>query len=358
MEAPNPRLLAGSPIEVVAARSLFHTPTVQQRGVGSLARLDNGRIVLAFRLGGGPVRANDGVVMVTHSDDDGETWTEPAPCYARPGWDCLPMGGLARLSDDLIRLIVGRISIDLTLGGPEPAGDWHVYALESRDGGETWSAPGPEIRLFPCWTELYGASNPHRLGDGRLLWACIGTLDRDAGWRAGVTFTGPNGDDFTPPTIIASAPDRDFGDLDIVRLRDGRFLAVAREFRTLDSISAHSADDGATWSAIRPTGFKGANIKLHRLASGEILCAYRDEDPARPGVSCSVSEDGGESWRFIGQLYDGRADRVDSPGSPCGYPDFVTLGDGTLLCVLHAYPDAAGQVALHALRVRDRSRGD
>jgi hypothetical protein len=140
-------------------------------------------------------------------------------------------------------------------------------------------------------------------------------------------------------------------DLDLVRLSDDRFLAVVREFWMLDSMHAHSADDGATWSPIRPTGFKGANIKPHHLLSRDILCAYRDEDPGRPGVS----EDGGARWRFIGQLYDGR---VDSPGSPCSYPDVVALGDGMLLFVLHTYPDAGGQVDLHALRVRDRSRGD
>jgi hypothetical protein len=265
------------------------------------------------------------------------------------------MGGLARLSDDLIRLIVGRIKLDFALGGLEPISDWYVCALESRDGGRTWSDPGPEIRLFPCWTELYGTSNPHPLPDGRYLWACMGTLGRDTGWRAGVTFTGPRGDDFAPPTIIAAAPDRDFADLDVVRLADGRFFAVIREFVTKESVSSHSRDGGRTWSPIRPTGFKGANIKLHRLRSGALLCVYRDEDPARPGVSCSVSDDSGETWRFVGQLYVAGADTTDTPGSPCGYPDIVSVGDDRLLCVLHTYPDADGHVDLHLLRLVDRS---
>lgn len=355
MGTPNHRLLADCPIAVVAARTLFRTSSVQQHNVGSLARLDSGRVLLVFRRGTGPVRRNDGVVMLTHSDDGGETWVEPFPLYVHAGWDCLPMGGLARLSDDLIRLIVGRVKLDYALGGPEPMSDWYVCARESRDGGATWSKPGPEIRLFPCWTELYGASNPHPLADGRYLWACMGTLGRDAGWQAGVTFTGPDGDDFSPPTIFAAAPDRDFADTDVVRLADGRFLAVIREFVTRDSVFSHSDDDGRTWRPIQPTGFKGANIKLHRLRSGAILCAYRDEDPARPGVGCSVSDDGGETWRSIGQLYAAGSDRTDSPGSPCGYPDVVALGDGRLLCVLHTYPDAGGHVDLHLLTLLDRS---
>jgi hypothetical protein len=183
----------------------------------------------------------------------------------------------------------------------------------------------------------------------------MGTLGRDAGWQAGVTFSDARGDHFAPPVIIAAAPDRDFADLDVVRLTDGRFLAVIREFDTQESVAAHSSDDGQTWTPIRLTGFKGANIKLHRLCSGSVLCVYRDEDPARPGVSCSVSDDGGQTWRFAGQLYRAGTDATNVPGSPCGYPDIIPLGDDRLLCTLHTYPDADGHVDLHQLRLVDRS---
>lgn len=352
---PEPRLLADCPIEVVSARVLFRTSAVRHRNFGSFARLDDGRVLLAFREGTGPLRRNDGAIMLSHSDDGGASWSEPLPLYAHPGWDCLLMGGLARLPGDHLRLILGRVKLDFGLGGPEPLSDWYVFAIDSRDGGRTWSEPGPEIRLFPCWTELYGTSNPHPLADGRFLWAGMGTLGRDTGWQAGVSFTGPEGDDFSPPVIIAAGPDRDYGDLDVVRVADGRFLAVIREFVTRESVSAHSADEGKTWSPISPTGFKGANIKLHRLRSGTIFCLYRDEDPARPGVSCSLSDDGGETWRFAGQLYAAGSDTTDVPGCPCGYPDVVSLGGDRLLCVLHSYPDAEGHVDLHLLHLRDRS---
>ena len=141
----------------------------------------------------------------------------------------------------------------------------------------------------------------------------------------------------------------------MVRLADGRFLAVIREFVTRQSVYAHSADEGRTWSGTRPTGFKGANIKLLRLRSGGILCAYRDEDPAQRGVSCSVSDDGGATWRFAGQLYEAGDDATNQPGSPCGYPDMVYVGEDKIVCVLHTYPDTAGRVDLHLLQLRDRT---
>jgi hypothetical protein len=188
-----------------------------------------------------------------------------------------------------------------------------------------------------------------------LLWAVLGTTGRDRGWQAGVAFSDGRGEALTPPVIIAAAPDREFADIDVVRLTDGRFLAVIREFVTRESVCAHSTDEGRTWSALRPTGFKGANIKLLRLRSGTILCAYRDEAPGRPGVSCSISEDGGLSWRFAGRLYTPAPGATHQPGSPCGYPDLVYIGADEIAGVLHTYPDAAGRVALHFLRLRDRS---
>lgn len=350
------RLLDDSPIAVTESRLLFRDDgdSVRQRNCASLIRLGSGRILLAFRLGTGPSRRNDGAIMLSFTDDDGASWSEPHPLYGYPGWDGVLMGGFASLPNGDVRLLLGRLRIDLDLGGPEPADGWYVAATTSRDGGETWSELGPEIRLFPCWTELYGASNPHPVAGDRLLWACQGTLERDAGWQAGVVFTGPGGDDFGAPVVIAAAPDRDYADLDVIRLEDGRFLAVIREMAAKDSVFALSADEGRTWTAPRPTGFKGANIKLVRLRSGAVLCLYRDENPSCPGVGCSVSDDG-EHWRSIGQLYAAGSDRADEPGAPCGYPDVVALADGSLLGVLHTYPDADGRVDLFQFRLIDRT---
>ena len=143
--------------------------------------------------------------MVSHSDDDGETWSDPTAVYAYPGWFSLAMGGLARISDDNMKLMLGRIHIDLSLGGTEPMNGWWVASSTTRDGGDKWSEPSPEIRLFPEWTELYGASNPHPLADGRLLWAVMGTMGRDIGWHGGVSVSDAAGERFEPPTIIAQA---------------------------------------------------------------------------------------------------------------------------------------------------------
>jgi hypothetical protein len=363
---PTAALPAGGPLTLRAQRTLFRSPAVRQRLAASLIRMDSGRLLLAFRLGTGPQRGNDGAIMLTGSDDGGDSWEEPRPLYAYPGWDCFPMGGLVRFADDRIWLVVGRVRFDDTLGGDEPMDGWFTAAMASGDGGRSWTELGSEIRLFPGWTELYGASNPHRLGDGRYLFAAIGTLGRDEGWHAGVTFVdppgrgplgryGPPGSAFSPLVPMARAAGRNFADADVVRLRDGRLLAVVREMVTRQAFCTHSADDGRSWSPVRPTGFLGANIKLLRLRSGAVLCAYRDEDPARRGVSCSLADDGGERWEPVGQLYRAPADAVHRPGYLCGYPDLVYTGADEIAGVLHTYPDAEGRIDLHWLRLRDNT---
>ena len=150
--------------------------------------------------------------------------------------------------------------------------------IESGDGGESWSEPGPEIRWFPYWTELYGPSNPHPLDDGRLLWLGTGTNGRDEGWQVGVSITDAEGSAYGPVSIVAAADDRNYADPDMARLPDGRFVAVIREMVTRRSVASISSDEGATWSSPAPTGFGGSNHNLTRLNSGALMCAYRDED--------------------------------------------------------------------------------
>lgn len=352
----DPGIPGDAPIAVGDARRLLATDEPHIHHMASLARLSSGRLVLSFSRIQGTRRLNNGVLMATRSDDDGATWTIPEALYANDGWDCLNMGGLMPFSDTRLVLALGRLQIDPTLPGDEPCTGWHMATRTSTDGGETWSPVGPEVRLFPGWTELYGASNPHRLADGRHMLAVIGTTGRDIGWRAGVTFTDDLGASLSPPVIVAEHPRLGFGDMDIVRLADGRFLAVARVFGGHPSVLAHSSNEGRTWSEPRPTDFAGANIKLHRLRSGAVLCAYRDERDNRSGVACSVSEDSGESWRRVGWLAaPGTGPAPQADGVRCGYPDIAPIDGRHLACVLHPAADATGCVDLRWLRLEDRT---
>ena len=355
MIEPNPSLHDDAPIRVTSARVLFPDDEPVHRKCASLIRLDSGRLLMTFSLDEGDDRLESGVLL-TESEDEGATWSEPRVVYAVPDWTCINMGGLVRFSDDMIRLIIGRVKIDRALGGDEPFYDWYTGFMDSRDGGRTWTEPGDELKLFPLWTEVYGQSNPHPLPDGRFLLAAIGTMGRDEQWHSGVSICDPNdGYSFTKPVIIAHDPERNYSDTDVVRLDDGRLLAVVREHIIRRSVFSHSDDDGQTWTPLRYTGFMGANIKLQRLNSGAVICVYRDEEPSRRGISVSVTEDGGETWRFVGQLYRAHADPRHAPSFLCGYPDMAYVDDSRMVGVLHTYPDEADRMYLHQLELVDVS---
>ena len=350
MPRPNPHFDADSPIQVVSSQALFADHPAKTHKAASLIRIERtGRLFLGWRISMLTEQKNEGSVALSRSDDDGETWSTPEIVFERKGWHCMLMGGLNRITDDRIRMIVGGVKLDFSLGGPEPFTETFQWPIDSHDGGVTWGAPGEPIDLFPLWTEMYGASNPHSLSDGRLMWAAIGTVGRDDQWHAGVTFTDANGAGYTQPVVFAYDPARNYADTDVVRLPDGRYLAVIRELTYKDSFYCLSSDEGKTWTPMRPTGFKGANIKLFALRSGGVLCAYRNEDdPANRGVACSITHDGGETWREIGWLYRADPTAKHSPSYLCGYPDMVYVGDREILATLHTYPDEAGRIDLHA----------
>lgn len=353
MQTPNPSFLTNGPLQVLEAKTLFPSNKVVVNKAATLNRLSTGRLMLAFGHSEGAVNGNFGSVVFSKSDDNGKTWSAPKVVHENPSWHCMIQGGMMRFRDDFVRLFVGGIQIDFGLGGHQPFDKMYVVPVDTRDGGETWSKPGPEVSLFPVWTEMYGSSNPHKLSDGRYMLACMGTLGRDTDWHSGVTFTDSNGNGYTKPTIIAQAPGRDYSDIDCVRLNDGRFLAVVREHQVKDSVYSHSSDEGKTWTPIKPTGFKGANPRLLKLRNGSIACAYRNEDRATRAINISVSEDGGHKWKLAGTLNVGDDSIPIKPSYISGYPSMVYINDRDIACVFHTYPEKSGRVELHMVTLRD-----
>jgi len=63
------------------------------------------------------------------------------------------------------------------------------------------------------------------------MWAVQGTQRRDEDWRAGVSFTGAEGDDFSPPVIYASDPAFRPLAVDLVSIDPSSGSATARRDR-------------------------------------------------------------------------------------------------------------------------------
>ena len=143
-----------------------------------------------------------------------------------------------------------------------------------------------------------------------------------------VAFSSDGGRTFPELSTVASnrSEGRLFNETDILRLHDGRFLAIIREQTPPEwSFQSYSDDDGSTWTTAEQVNFKGHCPCLFQLRSGAILCAYRDREHGRSGLSVSISEDDGANWRWVGQLYSGA-------NWDCAYPVIVRLPDDRIFC--------------------------
>ena len=132
-------------------------------------------------------------------------------------------------------------------------------------------------------------------------------------------------------SVMATDPTQQsrFNETDLLRLADGRFLAIVRVGTPPHwSYRCYSEDQGKTWTPYQRVSFKGQCPCLVQLRSGDVLCAYRDMEPNRPGISVSVTDDAGKTWRWVGQVYSGA-------NWDCGYPVMIPLPDGRIFCVYY-----------------------
>ncbi|MEA2598769.1 MAG: sialidase [Thermomicrobiales bacterium] len=323
-------LLPDAPIAITDRVLVTGGPPMRRRYGTSLRRLANGDLLACFHESAGPENQNDGAAVIVRSRDGGRSWDHPISIYAEPGWNCGPISGIKVLPDGTVLAVVGKLQRTLsasTTYGLEMSRT-HTYITRSEDHGHSWGELESIDGFWPFFTEMYGTSDPLVLGDGRLLFCIQGTREVNGhGWESAVTTSSDGGRTFTTPVIIASSPTIDFNDAALARLDDGRILAMIRtEQPPYHAYQSYSADEGASWSEAKPAGFLGGTPCLYRLRNGALVCFYRDREPGRPGVSCTVTTDDGATWRWIGQIY-------RSPDWFCGYPAVAQLSDDTFLCV-------------------------
>ena len=307
-----------------------HEP--RSRAFAGVQMLSDGNLLVGYREGSvhpwPSVGVDDGAIVMRRSSDGGRTWSEPRTVFALPGWDCSGGNRIAQLPDQSLLMFVFQARWCQTSAGP-PEREAHVFPMRSIDGGRTWSRYGPELQLFSGWNETYAHGNILILSNGRWLLPVHGADHLGGTTYSAVAFSTDDGLTWDKHANVAMAEDINFYETDIIRLDGGRLLAV---IRTLDepfaAYQSQSADEGYTWTAPRPTGFYGETPRLFRLRADTLLCAYRDRDPARLGISYSVSKDDGETWQFGGQLYQAR-------DWNCGYPDLVRLPGGEIFCVFY-----------------------
>lgn len=88
----------------------------------------------------------------------------------------------------------------------------------------------------------------------------------------------------------------------VIRSRPGRphLRGFFRDRRAEHIYTAHSEDDGKTWTDCKATNLPNNNAGIHawQMRSGRIALAYNPQTRGRDPLSISLSEDGGQTWKY------------------------------------------------------------
>ena len=338
--------LVGSPKVIMSNYNSKHN----YFGWPSVIRLDNGKIVV----GASGYRLEHicpfGKGVIAFSDNNGETFTSPAPIIDT----CLDDRdvGLCKFGDggvivtsfnntrkmqrshneDNNPLMKAYINayLDLISDEDENAVIGSTFRV-SLDGGVTFG----EIYRCPV-TSPHG---PVQISDGRILWMgyVFNTEDRaddfcehlelyeinvengECNYIARVPDIYENGNRITPSEPY------------MIELDDGTLLCHIRSEENFSTYQTVSTDKGITWSVPRKllSDFGGAPCHIIKHTSG-LLCSlygYRQE-PFE--IRAMFSSDNGENWDTDHTVY------VNGISDDIGYPCTVELDDSTLLTVFYA----------------------
>ncbi|OHB52260.1 MAG: hypothetical protein A2Y12_05965 [Planctomycetes bacterium GWF2_42_9] len=142
--------------------------------------------------------------------------------------------------------------------------------------------------------------------------------------------------------------------------KDGTIVAVARVDGAPDNDKKFwqikSNDNGKTWTTPRQIEIIGGSPAMYCTPKGQLWLAYRDGGVG-PGLGLAVSDDNGETWRFLYHLKDPKGEHKKlyghirytdedrkKPWRPAegtvGYPCFAKLSDTEVYVVYHAHNKA------------------
>ena len=335
-----------------------------------LCVLPNGRWLCTCRAAPNKERIPGQTVLVSWSDDQGRSWSEPQSPFGprsvdgKPGVHrtCQPaaLGGT-----DVLAAVswVDQSDPSLPFFNEETEGllDMRIFLVRSGDGGETWAEP--EIVDTTPFNMPTPTTGPVLLlPDGE--WACQFELNKHYlethPWRHSsvLMFSKDQGKTWCDHVRVSDDPElRVFWwDQRPEVLSDGRILDV---FWTFDRVSAkylniharESLDNGRTWSDMWDTGVPGQPAPPVSLPNGRIAMVYVDRT-AEPKIKVRVSSDRGRSWpdETEGVIHDSELDsQTWNKGSmqdawaemgkfSLGLPVTAGLEDGGLLVAYYSGP--------------------
>lgn len=320
-------------------------------GWPSVANLQNGKIAVVASGYRYQHVCPFGKAVIAYSEDEGETYTAPAPCICTPLDDrdagILPFGDKGVLVTSFNNTVAFQRAqnpdnafftayLDTVTEQQEQQYLGSLFRF-SRDCGVTFG----ELHKSPV-TSPHG---PMELSDGTILWVgrtftCNDTFMGDADEIRAYTIC-PEDGTMTQvgrvPAIAADGRKMMSCEPHTVELTSGMLLCHIRVHGTqsgqevASTYQTESHDKGRTWTPphrILPQvdGYP-AHLLLH--SSGVLLSTYGYRSVPY-GIRVMFSTDEGKSWETGHELY------RNTYSADLGYPCSVELSDGSLLTVFYA----------------------
>lgn len=322
-------------------------------GWPTVARLQNGKIAAVasgFRL---EHVCPFGKMVISYSEDEGETYTLPAPVIDCPLDD--RDGGILAFGEKnvIVTSFNNRREAQrkwLDTKQPSPLVPYSAAYLDTITDEEEETFIGSTYRISTDFGVTFGdiqkspVTSPHgpiELNNGELLWignhfegvyenklrAYIIHMDGTSEFMGEI------------PQIIEDGEILNSDEPHAIQLEDGTILCHIRvgggtqpHFSTYQS---ESTDGGRTWSEphrlLELLG--GAPAHLMRHSSGMLISVYGYRlEPF--GIKAMFSTDNGKTWDIGHDIY------IDNVSGDLGYPSTVELKDGSLLTIFYAHPSA------------------
>lgn len=303
----------------------------------SIARLQDGRIAAVssgFRLAH---LCPFGKAVIAYSDDQGKTFTSPAPVIDTPLDD--RDAGITAFGETGVVVTSFNNTVEEQRAWNDDA---YIRAyLDTITPQEEHRYHGAEFRFSHDCGKTFGrlyrspVTSPHgitALRDGSLLW--VGT---EFGGSDICAYTVCPDGTMTKRGEIPHDGAAEYCEPHAIELQDGTLLCHIRAERDdlFTLYQSQSFDGGRTWTAMRRLlpDLGGAPAHLLEHSSGILLSAYGYRC-APYGVRVMFSADNAATWDTDHILYSEGAD------DDLGYPASVELDDGTILTVFYAHPHA------------------
>lgn len=317
------------------------------QGIPGLERTAKGRVYVSWFTGGPKEPSPDNTVVLSYSDDAGQTFTPPEAMG-------LPTNDGTRCFDPTLWIDPkGRLWYIFNRGNKDlPKHDVWARICDDPDAAKPqW---GPEFRIGYDAPFTFRMNKVTVLSTGEWLmpvtlaekpvpaW-CTGYNDKQTPTLHGVGISTDEGKTWTLHGAVKSKP----WALEnmITELKDGRLWML---IRTNSGVlwQSHSTDKGRTWSDGNPSSIKspGSRFYIRRLSSGNLLLVNHYKFTGRSHLTAQLSTDDGATWNE-GLLLDERGG--------VSYPDGVQDKDGLIWITYDRDRNGAGEILLAKFREKD-----